>query len=81
LLSALACVLPTASVSISLSLCLRRFPRESSFLPANHFCYVGMLEGEVNGTVTAKEGGSHSTTGCLRAKGGGAPQDEHSGGR
>jgi len=40
-----------------------------------------MLEGEVNGTVTAKEGGSHSTTGCLRAKGGGAPQDEHSGGR
>jgi hypothetical protein len=30
------------------SLRLGRFPRESSFLPANHQDYVGMQEGEVN---------------------------------
>jgi len=35
---------------------LRGFPRESSFLPANHQNYVGMQEGEVNAPGDRKYG-------------------------
>jgi hypothetical protein len=34
-------------------------------LPANHHHHMGMLEGEVNTSVAAKQGSSHSTTGDL----------------
>ena len=39
-----------------LSLRLRRLPRKARFLPLGHGHYVGMPEGEVNATGTAKSG-------------------------
>ena len=39
-----------------LRLCLRRFSREVSFLPSNHYHHMGMQEGKVNATRDRKYG-------------------------